>query len=286
MNIFDFDFSGREMTAEKLADTVKSVAFFNEVKLVIARDVFSAGAAQQVEELIKEQKLGELRDVVLLVCENQDAKALGAKNKSLFKLLSDKAKPVKEYLFLSGVKLEQWVKSQFAARGCSADTGAVRQLVNLAGEDSWALTNETDKLSNFRQNITTADVARLVSGKAEQNIFEFTDALANKQKAKSFEILFKELSGGREPHYIFSMIVYQFRNLLAVKDLAERGLNLSAIQQKLKLHPFVARKLVAASQKFSLPDLKAKYQMLCGLDIAFKEGRVDLTDSLYNFVLA
>jgi len=111
-------------------------------------------------------------------------------------------------------------------------------------------------------------------------------ALANKQKAKSFEILFKELSGGREPHYIFSMIVYQFRNLLAVKDLAERGLNLSAIQQKLKLHPFVARKLVAASQKFSLPDLKAKYQMLCGLDIAFKEGRVDLTDSLYNFVLA
>src|SRR3989344_8571538 len=76
VNIFDFDFSGREMTAEKLADTVKSVAFFNEVKLVIARDVFSAGAAQQVEELIKEQKLGELRDVVLLVCENQDAKAL------------------------------------------------------------------------------------------------------------------------------------------------------------------------------------------------------------------
>ena len=104
--------------------------------------------------------------------------------------------------------------------------------------------NEIDKLCNFKTGgvIKKEDVVLLGFKRTDLNIFDFVDAIAGNNKSRAYEILYKEIQNGRDPYYLLTMIVYGFRNLLAVRDLSDRGMSLDAIVKKARLHPFVARK--------------------------------------------
>ena len=99
------------------------------------------------------------------------------------------------------------------------------------------------------------------------------------------EKISQEIKNSRDPYYLLTMIVYGFRNLLAVKDLSDRGMSLDAIVKKARLHPFVARKAYQSAGKFSLEELKNIYGHLLDLDTHSKEGTLNLADSLFAFVL-
>ena len=68
------------------------------------------------------------------------------------------------------------------------------------------------------------------------------------------------------------MIAYQFRILLIIKDLTERGLSIS---QNSQLHPFVVRKTRPLADQFTFLELKKIYQKLLKIDSDIKLGRID-----------
>ena len=71
------------------------------------------------------------------------------------------------------------------------------------------------------------------------------------------------------------MINFQFRNIIAVKDLIEKNKPYSVILQQTKLHPFVVKKSYWQAQKFSFPELKKIYQKIFQVDLAIKTGKID-----------
>ena len=272
----------------KVEDAVKSGSLFGEIKLIVLKNVFSNKAgSERMGELIRTQNLLKEKDTVLLFIEHQEEKEL-AKNKTLFNLLAEKVNMVKNFEHLQGASLANWIKNEFMARKCSVEPDAIRELITTTGNDSWALVNEIEKLSNYtgQTSITKEDVALLGFKKTDLNIFDFVDAIAGKNKARAYEILFKEIKNGRDPYYLLTMIVYGFRNLLTVKDLSDRRMSLDDIVKKARLHPFVARKAYQSVGKFSLAELKNVYGHLLDLDTRSKEGIANLTDSLFNFILA
>jgi len=284
---FKFDLSdvGETIKAE---DAIKSGSLFGEVKLVVLKNTFSNKAgSDRIGELIKTQNLLKEKDTVLLFVENQEEKEL-AKNKTLFNLLAGKDNIVRNVEYLEGEKLTKWVKGEFALRKCSIEPDAIKELVMTVGNESWALANEIEKLSNYtgQTSITKEDVALLGFKKTDLNIFDFVDAIAGKNKSRAYEILFKEIRNSRDPYYLLTMIVYGFRNLLAVKDLSDREMSLDSITKKARLHPFVARKTYQSAGKFSLAELKNIYGHLLDLDTRSKGGTLNLTDSLFSFVLS
>src|SRR3989344_6712549 len=283
---FKFDLSDADETA-KAEDAVKGGSLFGEVKLIVLKNTFSNKAASdRMGELIKTQNLLKEKDTVLVFVENQDGKEL-IKNKALFSLLAGKDGVARNIEYLDGEKLVKWIKSEFALRKCSIEPAAVKELTITAGNDSWDLANEIEKLCNLKAGgvIKTEYVALLGSRKTDLNIFDFVDAIAGKNKAKAYEILFKEIQNGRDPYYLLTMVVYGFRNLLAVKDLSDRGMSLDSITKKARLHPFVARKPHQSAGKFSSVELKNIYGHLLDLDTNSKGGTVNLADSLFLFVL-
>lgn len=281
-----FDLSNTEEIS-KAEDAIKNGSLFGEVKLIILKNSFSNKAASdRIGELVKVQNLSKEKDVVLLFVEDQGEKEL-AKNKALFGLLSGKDNTVRNMEYLQGDKLVKWIKREFAVRRCSIEPGALKELITIAGNESWALINEIEKLSNLKPQgaINKDDVSLVSYKKTDLNIFDFVDAVAGKNKTKAYEILFKEVKNGRDPYYLLTMIVYGFRSLLAIKDLSERNISLDGIVKKTRLHPFVARKAYQSAQKFSLPELKNIYGHLLDLDTNSKEGTINLSDSLFAFVL-
>lgn len=281
---FDLSDSG-EMV--KVEDAVKSGSLFGEVKLIVLKNAFSNKASSdRIGELIKTQNLLKEKDTVLLFVENQEEKEL-VKNKNLFNLLAGKDNVVRNIEYLEAENLTKWVKSEFALRKCSIEPDAIKELVTNTGNESWALMNEIDKLCNFQTTgvVKRENVVLLGSKKTDLNIFDFVDAIAGKNKARAYEILFKEIQNGRDPYYLLTMIIYGFRGLLAVKDLSDRGMSLDSITKKARLHPFVAKKTYQSAGKFSLAELKSAYGHLLDLDTNSKGGAVNLVDSLFSFVL-
>ena len=287
LNYFQFNLSQPD-DYSKLEDTIKSSSFFSEIKLVGVKNIFaSAGMPEKIIDLIKQFNINADKELVLLVCENQDRKDLLSKNKKLFGLLSE-GSLVKEFNLLEGIKLENWVKREITARNCSVSTATARKLIGMVGNDSWALINEIEKLCNYKRkgDIKDEDLALLVPERIDLNIFDFIDAIGDRNKARAYELLYKEIKNGRDPYYILTMVIYQFRNLLTIKDLMLRDMASSLIAKNSGLHPFVVRKSLNSAGKFNMDDLKKTYGHLLNFDTSAKMGRIDLTDTLFKFVLA
>src|SRR3989344_3984799 len=275
--------------AGKLEDAIKTASFFNEVKLITIRNAFSHKKDPgYIQELIKNYDLKNDKLTVLLFRESLSEKELKTKDSKLFSILADKTNLIRNFEKLDGTKLEAWVKKEFAARDCSISAALARKRIQITGRETNRLEVEINKLSNYKLKgeVADTDMDRLVSREVELNIFNLLDATASGNKVTALDLLYKEIQTGRDPYYLLTMFLYQLRNMLTIKDLADRGASSPEIAKRSKLHPFVIKKSLNTLSRLSLQEIKSKFGVLSLLDLNAKEGKVDLVDSLYSFVLA
>ena len=71
------------------------------------------------------------------------------------------------------------------------------------------------------------------------------------------------------------MVAYQFRNLLIIKELMEKGEPYGAIAKKSGLHPFVVQKTYYLCNQFSLLELKKIYNKIFQTDADIKIGKIE-----------
>jgi DNA polymerase-3 subunit delta len=254
---------------EDFKDKLFQVSMFNEKKLAVLVNVFSNTDFK--EDFLKNQKeiLG-LKDIIIFYEENDVPKG-----DKLFKLLREKAK-VQEFSPLEGVKLRSWIKKEVEGLGAKISPQALGKLIEFVGGNTWQLSNEIKKLVSFKQKkeIEVKDVELLVRAKIETDIFKTIDAIAQKDKKRALSLIHKHLERGDSPLYLLTMINFQFRNLLTVKDLAEKGWPYYRILKAAKLHPFVVKKSYQQAGKFSFLELKKIYQKIFQVDLSIKTGKV------------
>src|SRR3989344_2055284 len=254
LNLFSFDLSDNEQKS-RFEDSLKTASLFEEAKLIVVRSIFvSKDSSGWAKKILFEHSVDKNKEIVVMVVGPAPQKELEKINKELFKDLASTSATVRNFEYLDGVKLVNWVRSEFVSLNCSIDTVSARTLIDLTGNESWQLANEIQKLANYRQKgaITSKDVAALVSGRTELNIFDFVDAIVSKNRAKSYELLYRELKNGRDPHYLLAMMAYGFRS---------------------------------RANKFSLEELRSAFGKLLEMDTLSKNGAMNLIDALFEFVL-
>jgi len=195
----------------------------------------------------------------------------------LFQKLQKIAKKIWIFNILKPFELEKWIRDKAIERKGRIDPQAVKILASYVGPDLWQMSAEIEKLILYKGKdlIKPADVELLVKAKLDNNIFNLVDALGNRELKKASRKLEELLKGGEPPLYILTMIIYQFRNILLVKDLLARGKGKSEIAKEIKLHPFVLQKTFAQAENFSLGQLKKIYQYLVDTDLAIKTGKIE-----------
>ncbi len=256
-------------------DNFRVSSMFAEKKLVILKNTFSSKNFQ--EDFIKEIKsIESLKDVVL-VYEDSDPD----RRSRLFKILLKECKN-QEFVFLSSANLKKWAQDEFKKTAQKINIDALDLLLQYVGNDLWRFSNEIGKLSNFKKDDTIKkdDIILLVKPRIESDIFKTIDALAAKNKKQALVLLHKHLDGGEVPLYLLSMIAYQFKNLLIVKELAQKGLMYASIVKKSGLHPFVVKKTYYACSQFSLEELRKIYQHIFQIDSDIKTGKIEAETAL------
>ncbi len=291
-NFFRIDGTVASAAAET-TEAVKSISLFSEVKLILISNIFdNLQTAKELYELFTKYKIATDSGIVILATHS--GTSVSAKPKEFLAFLSDSKNLVRSFINPEGAQLQAWIKKEATARGVLFAPGALARFIVVAGADSWARIHNLDKLANYllagrqiRQNvISTTDIDLLIKTETEPNVFEFIDALGSGRKAQAFSLLSGELAYGRDPYYLFSMVIYQFRNMLIVKDLADRNMASAQIAQKAGIHPFVVKKMLSAVAHLSLAEIKRLYQKILDLEQGMKQGKHDLEDGLFTLALS
>ena len=210
------------------------------------------------------------------------------KNNSLFKFL-EKESQKQNFEKMDGAKFFQWALKTLKKIDpkASISKAALDRLVVYVGNDSQILENEIRKLTDFADGkmISEKDVEILVKANIDSNIFATIDALAAGNKKEAMCLLHNNLAAGEDPFYVMSMFVYQFRNMLKIADLKDRGISSEYEVSKItKMHPFVIRKTMAHTRTFDFIRLKKIFEKLGKYDQMAKTGKIDIRLALDKFV--
>jgi DNA polymerase-3 subunit delta len=260
----------KEQNFSDFYSNFKINSMFSEKKLIIIKNIFSTKdglSSGWKEDFIKNIKdLQDIKDIIVIY---EDV-AVDQRTK-IFKTLIKFAK-CQEFDYLQPAVLKRWVSQK-----AKIEPEAVDLLINFVGKDLWQLSNEINKLSNYKKGlvIKKEDVKLLVKPNVETDIFKTIDSFASKNKKQSLMLLHQFLEDGENPLYLLSMITYQFRNLLIVKELMEKQKPYNVIVKQSGLHPFVAQKTYYMCSQFTLLELKKIYQKIFQIDLEIKTGKID-----------
>ncbi len=273
LNLKYFDYSN--LSFETLKNEFQITPMFKEKKLIVLENI-SPHLENEEKFLGLIKNLENSKDIILVYQGGQpDLRS------TLFKSLKKYSKS-QEFKPLEEEKLKSWVDGEFAKFKTEIDPEALNRLIYFIGNDLWRMNNEIEKLVNFksRKKINPGDVELLVKPKIEADIFETIDALAQKNKKRALSLINKHLEKGDSPLYLLSMINFQFRNLLMIKDLIEKNRPYYTILKTTKLHPFTVKKSWQLANKFTFQELKKIYQKIFQADLSIKTGKVEPRISL------
>ncbi|MBT4349653.1 DNA polymerase III subunit delta [bacterium] len=264
---------GDTMAIDDFFRSVTATGFLAPKKLIVIKNIFdnkklASFQDELIKYLAKQSDSPEENYLIFWQASKPDLR------KKLYKTLK-KFKYTEEFNALSPDKINAWINKKCQANNKTIQPIARQLLLASVGNNLWQLDQEINKLIHFSQNpeIIIDEVKELVQAKADDNIFNFIDALGKKDKARALKLLEDQLNSGVNGLYILTMITSQFRTLIKVKILSEKINNSFAISQTLKIHTFVASKTLAMSKLYTLAELKKIYQQLLTIDAKLKTGQ-------------
>ena len=271
-------FYGEELEFNSFKSAFTTLSFFSSKRLIIVKNLLTKGSAKLLEEFNEFSSKLDSKDAIVIFWEEKDPD----KRTKLFKFLKKTGK-CQEFKLLENYQITDWIKKELeknfekiAAKtgSCLISPEAQKKIAAFVGSNLWQMKNEINKLSFYKLGrIESDDIDTLVASSITSNVFDIVDALGNKNQKIALNILHSQLEIGEQAIYLFTMIVYQFRNLIKVKSV-ETG-SPQKISKETGLHPYVAQKTIAQTKKFSLIELKENYQELLNLDLMIKTGKIE-----------
>ena len=147
-------------------------------------------------------------------------------------------------------------------------------VIQLAGNNLGRLAGELDKLALlFGDAAPPGDDAlvRAVSGGQNASLFLITDKLGGKDLPGALGVLEHFLAETPNEHpVLIGILARHTRQLLRVHSLMRLRVPEADWPSQLKLHPFLAKKVVAQARRFTQPELEAMLRALAALDVAVK----------------
>ncbi|MCG9967025.1 DNA polymerase III subunit delta [Pelotomaculum terephthalicicum JT] len=289
---------GEAVNPVDIAARAETLPFFSDKRLVVVRNplFFKARrAGEPVAETGEETKVPEKEQTLLNYLENPLTSTCLVfttgepvdKRKKIFRLIKKNGRAI-DFNFLKKAELGRWLAQKAGAAGKKFETGAGDAFLESVGPSLQNLVMELDKLINYtagREVITLTDVRRVSTPGVDDNIFAIVDAIGGKRCGEALAGI-KELLAAKEPPLrLLAMITRQFRLLLQVSDLTGRGCPAREIYGRLKIQPFVYKKIATQCRNFEQNLLIGVFESLSELESAVKTGRQEFYPAIETYLL-
>ena len=258
---------------ETLVSACSSFSLFGEGPFVVLKDLDAWNAAQKavIVDYLKDPSPGA--DLILL------GKKLGARERLLSAVKN--AGEVHTFDQPTGKALVRWLVGHAKKMDLDLPDDVAEDLTIRCSGDKMRLLQETEKLALYVGDGTAThdDVAALCPPDVQSNIFAFVDSLAGGERDRALALLEDLIATGEPPLRLTFMIRRQFQLVARARALLERGTPQKELASRLKVPPFVARKLEEQGRKLDEEDLERALAQIQDLESGLKGG-ADLSDQL------
>lgn len=194
-----------------------------------------------------------------------------------------------EFGHLRGAELLSWIEMVFQKSGKKISrTNAVYFSENVSG-DLENYSSEIEKVCSFsgsRTEISRDDIDSVVSKSLESNIFKLVDFISIKKSDRALSILNDLILDSQPVPVILTMIIRQYRLLLNVKLMQEKGYSPADISRTLKIMPFIETNLSKISRNYTLSQIEDRLNQCLDTDISIKKGKMDQRIALETLIVA
>lgn len=220
-NTMDFNYAlfySADADVHVVRDTVETLPVFSQHRLVILKNAHELKDAELLAlEPVLEKPVEST--VFVILAEKID------KRKKAIKLLLDHAFCV-EFKKPYDNQIPQWISYLAQNFGLKIQQEAIHRLHRLVGNNLTEIENQIAKIKEYlgdKNIIELSDVNTVVSFSREENIFDFTKAIGQKDRVKALEQLVSLMDQGQNEIGIVSLLARHMRLLLTVRSGLDQG---------------------------------------------------------------
>ena len=263
-----------DMSPDDIRSRILTQGLFTNKRFLHVSNIFDLKEAAAETFIEVAPSAGE--DAIIVATVETIPKKKKPKYLAELKVILTKADRVEEYKPLTDLQVMQWAKKRIQEREAEIDADALTYVLQSTGNDLWQLHHTIEQLTHYTKKITKPDAELFVDSPLDEDIFHFSDALAERNAERALKLLHDQLSSGAHPLYLLTMIARQVSILIEVKETDGKGSS---------LHPYVIKKARQHAQRFDLDELIHMHSRLTEIDFALKSSRKDPILLLDQFVV-
>lgn len=260
-------------------EDLNTYGLFSDKKIVIINNFDKMDPLlNNIEELLKYVENSSSLNLLFVVSDKYDDRK---------KIIKDLKKKM-EFIKISTDPVE-FTKS--CLEGYKVENGVINLLVNNTLGDVTRLYNECNKLKTYKINdkyISKDDVEELSFkrlGDSTETTFQFSRALAEKDKKSALKLYQELLNYKIEPLSIIGLLASQFRIMYQVKNLEEKNMRNDEIASILKEKPYRITKTRELTRYYSRREILDLMIKLEDIDLKIKTTSVDANTLIRLFIL-
>ena len=263
-NNFVFDFKS----------TVETIPFLADRRVVVIREFEKL--RKDMKDTLLEYIVKPLETTVLILVSKDVKKADFEKSVSYRKISNSAPSTTYTYYQLYPNQLGAEIKSKLSALGKTISQEAVDILVERVGSNMRDLDSEIEKVILYigdKKNVDEVDVEFLVSGLDARNIFDFVNALAEKNLTKCLKIIddiFYVYDKNAAGPMVVGAVYGHFKKLWTAKVLLRAGVPENSIAGKLGVHPYFVSGLLTQARAYDEKQLAVIFTEVARTDRAVK----------------
>jgi len=277
-NLSTYDLT--ETSIQEVVADVETYPFFGDRKLIIATNATFLKAKpdklsfeHQLEVLEQYLEMPVDYSILVLIAPYEKIDERKKISKALKKKgLVAECNPVKEY------EIKNWMMDLAKQLKIEIAENAYEIFENELSNDLNIMEKELEKIAMHigEGGIVTKQVAEeMVSHTISSSGIRLVDAVIEGNLAKAISI-YKDLEKMKEePIALIGLLAFQFRTILRVKLLKQKGYSSGQMQKQLGAHPYVIKIALNREAKFSVQQLKAFMDNLAETDAIMKQGKMD-----------
>ena len=279
----DFNYSlfyASDADVTQIKDTVETLPVFTSYRLVIVKNVqdFKDSEFLELESVIENQVPST---ILVLLSDKID------KRKKIYKTIFEKAVCV-EFKKPYPNEYPRWISHLCNSQKLQISTEAIYRLHRLVGNNLTELESQIFRIQDFlgdQTQIELSHVNEVVSVSREESVFDFTNALGQKDRALALEQLVNLLDQGQSEQSIIALVARHMRILLIVRSGLDRDIGGAKLAHLAGVAPYFIESYCDQARLWTISKIEDALMILHDTDKALKSSPLSSHIWLDNLVL-
>lgn len=258
---------GKDVDVSQIKDIISRLPMASNYQVLIVKEAQQLKSFESLESYFNKPNKS-----TILVLAYKHKKP--DKRKKIFKeLINNKNSAALESKAIRDYEVSKWISSYAKNSKLNISPKGVEMLAEFLGTDISKIVNELDKLVLIKgkgASIDEADIEKNIGASKDYNIFEFTKALGERNKEKTFKILqyfdanpkslVLQVALGTINGFYHKLYLTKFAGNMGDKDFGAL----------LKLHPFIAKDYKKYANQYTINQIEDIFEMFGEYDLKSK----------------